>query len=157
MNNNPVMNYNNGHGNGNGSNHLLQNDYNGFMKNNNFTNNNNNFSSKSGTPDQKLLKKIRLRSIKNNKIVFCHSKKKKPVNENNAKTFELQEETIENPGFFNGDDMMIDNNEGFEYETDSIKNEEAESGIDEKTGKKPRGSRFRGVSRNGNQWQVTSI
>ncbi len=35
-----------------------------------------------------------------------------------------------------------------------ISNESREDGQEGKTGKKSRGSRFRGVSRNGNQWQV---
>ena len=42
-----------------------------------------------------------------------------------------------------------------DYDIKNEYEEEEESSEREgRTGKKPRGSRFRGVSRNGNQWQV---
>jgi len=55
------------------------------------------------------------------------------------------------------EDLMLDKQEYDEMNGSAIMDDDNKSENQGRTGKKPRGSRFRGVSRNGNQWQVTVI
>jgi hypothetical protein len=87
-----------------------------------------------------LLNKYRRRSIKNNKIVFVHDPKKKQLNQVKVEEEEYnEEEFLEDESNDNKEAYVEDSNE----DTGLLPN-----------GKKPRGSRYRGVSRNGNLWQV---
>jgi hypothetical protein len=88
-----------------------------------------------------FLLKQRRRSIKNNKVVFVHTNKKK------------KEE-----GKPEVDEIIAEDGPEINYEV--LQKDIKQGPIDEygllPNGKKPRGSRYRGVSRNGNQWQVTN-
>jgi hypothetical protein len=86
-----------------------------------------------------FLKKQRRRSIKNNKIVFVHSKKKEIIEPIIPKE---EEENME---------------ESFEEIHREMKMPPTDQNGLLPNGKKPRGSRYRGVSRNGNQWQVKFV
>ena len=101
-----------------------------------------NINSNNDTKNENMLKmldKKRKRGMKNNKFVFMlgeENKKENKVteNENNSNNVNYPENTeTPNPTMTNN----IDSNE-----------------FDSEKSKKPRGSKFRGVSRNGNQWQV---
>lgn len=89
-------------------------------------------------PNEDLLAKKRKRYIKNNKLVFVQPGSAA------AKKLELEgtdkEEEI----------TKLENNE--EMFDQNVEYNSMEEQISK--GKKPRGSRYRGVSRNGNQWQV---
>jgi DNA mismatch repair ATPase MutS len=88
--------------------------------------------------EKDFLNKQRRRSIKNNKIVFVHSQKNKVIEK--IESEEAEDEELE--------ESMEEVQKDVKYVplTD-------EYGL-LPNGKKPRGSRYRGVSRNGNQWQV---
>ena len=96
-------------------------------------NNNRNLSEKSNSEIQ-LFNKKRKRYIKNNKLVFILNEKKKI-----KKNLEKNDKNENN-----------ENNEKNKNNDSKIELNEENS---EKV-RKPRGSKYRGVSRNGNQWQV---
>ena len=141
---------------------------------------NGNKNDPNNNPD--FLNKIRRRSIKNNKIVFCHSQKnntrkfingikvKKQKIKNKIKSFKTNIINLIFNSNLNLNIYLKESEEELKGE-DLIKleenldnslsdsNNQNNSGKDENdnnenNNKKPRGSRYRGVSRNGNQWQV---
>ena len=140
QNNNEIINGNNNNINNtavNKINNLNDNKQNYNIINNNSkklrnSHNNKNLSEKSNNNEIQLFNKKRKRYIKNNKLVFILDENKKaPKNlETNGKN-ENNEKNKENTG------SKVELNE---ENTEKVR--------------KPRGSKYRGVSRNGNQWQV---
>lgn len=128
---------------------------NDLMKNKTFYNNQNSaFVSQSrklfdSNADKNFLGKIRRRSIKNNKIVYINpssaAARKLAQDMNNNITPKAVEECYELNDNKIDELCEIPNELNFSGESDEN---------NENLGKKPRGSRYRGVSRNGNQWQV---
>jgi hypothetical protein len=124
-----------------------------------------------------FLSKIRRRSIKNNKIVFVHPHKalKQNMAANNEATHMntsvvINNVTTETPnnnvvGTTNHQDIIkIEPGNNQKDDNMTIYSFNEKESINQSynkgkfalilAGKKPRGSRYRGVSRNGNQWQV---
>ena len=96
----------------------------------------------------KAIKK-EISKIKNNKIVFSH------VDKNSEDKLEEEYKRIEeeqNKERRESEDMD-DSNSNSNLSVNSKNENEKSFGMF----KKPRGSRYRGVSRNGNQWQVIKI
>ena len=102
-----------------------------------------------------FLNKMRRRSIKNNKIVFCHSLGSRKIVQDKVNFFNFQPQEVKVEGTIE-EEIPIDEHEEEEELKKELKVNYSEP-VSMINGKKPRGSRYRGVSRNGNQWQVDYI
>ena len=123
------------------------------VNNNNFTfsnvlnlnNNSINTETDKNNSTLSMFNKKRKRDIKNNKLVF--------ISENNKK--EIKEKEKENVKKENNNNTNNINTSNTNEIITSIIIETSQSNeINSEKDRKPRGSKYRGVSRNGNQWQV---
>ena len=98
---------------------------------------------------EEMLSKKRKRFIKNNKLVFVQADSA-AAKRLELEGFEIKDDDLnklENDNLENLEFHINNNAMSNNYEYNSIEDQLAK-------GRKPRGSRYRGVSRNGNQWQV---
>ena len=98
---------------------------------------------------EEMLSKKRKRFIKNNKLVFVQADSA-AAKRLEMEGFEMKDDDLnklENDNIENLEFPINNNVISNNYEYNSIEDQLAK-------GRKPRGSRYRGVSRNGNQWQV---
>ena len=108
-------------------------------------NNNIKSDSEKNSTTLNMFNKKRKRDIKNNKLVFIAENNKKEKIEKKEK--EEKEKSATNVSYVN-------NTENTETPNHTQTNNIDSNDINSDKSKKPRGSKFRGVSRNGNQWQV---
>ena len=107
-------------------------------------NNNIKSDSEKNSTTLNMFNKKRKRDIKNNKLVFIAENNKKEKIEKKEKE---EKEKSSNVSYAN-------NTENTETPNHTQTNNIDSNDINSDKSKKPRGSKFRGVSRNGNQWQV---
>ena len=118
--------------------------------NNSGLNSNNLLLNQGNNPfSEEMLSKKRKRFIKNNKLVFVQADSA-AAKRLEMEGFEMKDDDLnklENDNIENLEFPINNNVISNNYEYNSIEDQLAK-------GRKPRGSRYRGVSRNGNQWQV---
>ena len=93
-----------------------------------------------------------IRTIKNKKIVYCQAEKSKSFSSGNDSNCEISlSNTNNNSKEYSDCTACISSNDVNIEENDSKENEKY---TEDKTKRGKRGSKYRGVSKNGNQWQV---
>ena len=120
----------------------------------NFLNKKTTLESKTQDEDKKLSKNPNvIRTIKNKKIVYCQAdKSKNPPSTGNDSNYELSLTNTNNNSKDYSDCTACISNNDVNMEENETK--DIEKIAEDKTKRGKRGSKYRGVSKNGNQWQV---